>query len=47
MKKHRKNNKKNNDEKFVAFGPSNYDPDGAYTGVPEDFNRPIQDADDL
>ena len=47
MKKVSKNNEKFKDKKFTSFGSSNYDPDGAYTGVPEDFDRPIQDADDL
>lgn len=47
MKKCDKNKDKYKDKRFVRFGPSDYDPNGAYTGVPEDFGRPIQDADDL
>ena len=47
VKKCDKNKDKYKDKRFVRFGPSGYDPNGAYTGVPEDFGRQVQDADDL
>ena len=47
MENHVKNNEKYKDKRFTKFGPSNYDPEGSYTGTPEDLREPVQDADDL
>ena len=27
--------------------PEKFDPDGSYTGITEDFEKPVQDQDDL
>ena len=47
MEKYDKNKDKYKDKRFTSFGPSNYDPNGSYTGTPEDLSWPVQDADDL
>ena len=47
MEKQKINKDKFKDKRFTHFGPSNYDPEGSYTGTPEDFREPVQDADDL
>lgn len=39
---------KNNDMKRKkAKNSSRFDPNGSYTGVPQDSGKPTQDADDL
>jgi hypothetical protein len=41
-----KKNKKT-EENLTERQKSSFDPFGAYTGAPEDGQKPIQDADDL
>ena len=47
MEKSIKNEDKFKDKRFTHFGPSNFDPEGSYTGTPDDLEKPVQDADDL
>lgn len=53
MRKNRqKKNKKTQENTFNeqikrVLEPDKFDPLGSYTGLTEDFERPIQDADDL
>lgn len=37
----------NIDETLNAFRTDAYDPEGSYTGLPLDGDKPVQDADDL
>ena len=44
----KKNEKKDKKENPAAIPPSKTDPNGSYTGRPDDLHEvPVQDADDL
>ncbi len=47
MKKSRKNEEKLRDRNTIDDEQFDFDPLGSYTGVPNDFGKPVQDADDL
>ena len=41
------NNKEFNEQMKRVWHPGKFNPDGSYTGVSYDYERPVQDQDDL